>query len=122
MAPRQETRAPSARLVGTLLLLVLVVAAIARSHWGTRLDGFTVDEPWHVVAGVSYLRTGDYRLNPEHPPLVKLAAGAAQREDVALPPFAPLVEKSQERDWVEDVMFLGNDAAAAQQRTRWSLW
>ncbi|WP_162782216.1 phospholipid carrier-dependent glycosyltransferase [Arenimonas caeni] len=122
MAPRQETRAPSARLVGTLLLLVLVVAAIARSHWGTRLDGFTVDEPWHVVAGVSYLRTGDYRLNPEHPPLVKLAAGAAQREDFALPPFAPLVEKSQERDWVEDVMFLGNDAAAAQQRTRWSLW
>lgn len=107
---------------GLALLVVLVAAAVLRSHVGTQHDGFTVDEPWHVVAGVSYLRTGDYRLNPEHPPLVKLAAGAAQAPGFVLPPFAPLVEKSQERDWVEDVMFLRNDAAAAQQRTRLSLW
>jgi hypothetical protein len=105
-----------------MLLLALVGLAVLRSHWGTRRDGFTVDEPWHVVAGVSYLRTGDYRLNPEHPPLVKLAAGAAQAPGFVLPPFAPLVEKSQERDWVEDVMFLQNDAAAAQRATRASLW
>ncbi|MBY4599315.1 phospholipid carrier-dependent glycosyltransferase [bacterium BD-1] len=120
MADRRATGAR--RWVGVMLLLALVGLAVLRSHWGTRHDGFTVDEPWHVVAGVSYLRTGDYRLNPEHPPLVKLAAGAAQAPGFVLPPFAPLVEKSQERDWVEDVMFLRNDAAAAQQRTRLSLW
>lgn len=122
MASRQEAPSRRARAAGTVLLLLLVLAAIARSHWGTRLDGFTVDEPWHVVAGVSYLRTGDYRLNPEHPPLVKLVAGAAQRRDFVLPAFAALEEKSQERDWVEHVMFLDNDAAAAQRATRWSLW
>ena len=122
MATWQQTRAGPGPLVGALLLGLLVLAAVARSHWGTRLDGFTVDEPWHVVAGVSYLRTGDYRLNPEHPPLVKLAAGAAQRGDFVLPAFAALEEKSQERDWVEHVMFLENDAAAAQRATRWSLW
>jgi len=27
--------------------------------------------------GVAYLRTGEYYLNPEHPPLAKLVAGLA---------------------------------------------
>lgn len=122
MAPEANALSARGRLAGALLLMALVLAGIARSHWGTRLDGFTIDEPWHVVAGVSYLRTGDFRLNPEHPPLVKLVIGAAQSEDFVLPPFPPLVEKSQERDWVEDVMFFQNDAAASQRATRASLW
>jgi len=32
------------------------------------------DEPTHLAAGWSYLKTGDFRLNPEHPPLVKSIA------------------------------------------------
>ena len=119
MAPGQTA---AARVAGIGLLLALVLAGIARSHWGTRSDSFTIDEPWHVVAGVSYVRTGDFRLNPEHPPLVKLVAGAGQSREFVLPPFAPLVEKSQERDWVEDVVFFQNDAAAVQRDTRVSLW
>ena len=39
-----------------------------------------------------------------------------------LPPSAVLKEKEQERDWVENVMFFGNDARAAQTRARLSLW
>jgi len=58
--------------LGLLLLLALVGLAVLRSHAGTRLDGFTVDEPWHIVAGAQYVRSGDFRLNPEHPPLTKL--------------------------------------------------
>ncbi|HEX7153479.1 MAG TPA: glycosyltransferase family 39 protein [Thermoanaerobaculia bacterium] len=34
----------------------------------------TYDETTHLVAGYSYLKTGDYRLNPEHPPLLKMLA------------------------------------------------
>lgn len=113
---------PLRRAAGIALIVLMAALAVLRSHWGTRVDGYTVDEPWHVVAGVSYLRTGDYRLNPEHPPLVKLVAGAAQSEDFVLPPFSPLTEKSQERDWVERAMFFDNDAAAAQQATRTGLW
>lgn len=112
----------SRRALGVALVLLLSLLAVLRSHHGTRLDGYTVDEPWHVVAGVSYLRTGDFRLNPEHPPLVKLVAGVAQPGSFVLPPFSPLAEKSQERDWVERVMFLENDAAASQRATRASLW
>lgn len=34
----------------------------------------TVDEGAHLASGYSYWRTGDFRLNPEHPPLIKLIA------------------------------------------------
>ena len=35
----------------------------------------TADEPIHLAAGYSYWQTRDFRMNPEHPPLVKLLAG-----------------------------------------------
>lgn len=34
----------------------------------------TIDEPVHLSSGYSYLETRDFRMNPEHPPLVKLIA------------------------------------------------
>ncbi len=37
----------------------------------------TIDEGAHLAAGMSYWRTRDFRLNEEHPPLIKLLAGAA---------------------------------------------
>jgi len=104
------------------LLLALVGLAVARSAWGTRLDSFTVDEPYHVVAGVSYLRTGDFRLNPEHPPLVKLWVAAWMPESFRLPPFVPLADKPAERDLTEETVFLDNDARAVQARARLALW
>lgn len=47
-----------------LLMLALGVASMAR-------DSGIVDEVAHIPAGYSYLKFGDFRLNPEHPPLVK---------------------------------------------------
>ena len=35
----------------------------------------TYDEPVHLAAGILYWRTGDFRYNREHPPLMKLLAG-----------------------------------------------
>jgi hypothetical protein len=57
------------------LAIVLIVAGVFRFVWATRLDGFSIDEPWHITAGVAYVRKGEYYLNPGHPPLVKLKAG-----------------------------------------------
>jgi tetratricopeptide (TPR) repeat protein len=34
----------------------------------------TVDEPVHLLSGYSYLKWGDFRSNPEHPPLAKMLA------------------------------------------------
>src|SRR3546814_1808692 len=44
------------RWLGAAVLLALVLLAILRSSAGTRLDSFTIDEPWHIVAGTSYVR------------------------------------------------------------------
>ena len=40
-----------------------------------KLDGQIIDEAPHISAGYTYLAKGDYRFNPEHPPLVKYTAG-----------------------------------------------
>ena len=111
-----------ARVLGALLLLALAGLAIVRSAYGTRLDSFTVDEPWHIVAGTSYVRDGDRHLNPEHPPLVKLWVGAWMPASFKLGPEPALREKEQERQWVEDTMFFDNDPLQAQQRVRLAMW
>lgn len=110
------------RAWGVLLLVALVLLGIARSHLGTRLDSFTIDEPWHIVAGTSYVRSGDFRLNPEHPPLAKLWVGAAMADDFKLRPTPALAEKLQERDLVEETMFYDNDPARAQRIARIAMW
>ena len=53
-------RMPQAhRGLSWLLLVLLALLAVGRSALGTRLDSFTVDEPWHIVAGTAYVRGGD---------------------------------------------------------------
>jgi tetratricopeptide (TPR) repeat protein len=42
-----------------------------------RVKNPTFDETAHLAAGVSYVQKADYRMNPEHPALPKLLAGAA---------------------------------------------
>jgi len=56
-----------ANIVAGLLLILMCVLAIG----SMRSENAIVDEIAHIPAGYSYLRYGDYRLNPEHPPLLK---------------------------------------------------
>lgn len=53
-------------IVQSILLISLAVT-----------DGQTIDEATHLSSGASYLTTGDFKLNPEHPPLVKLLSGSS---------------------------------------------
>lgn len=95
----------------------LVLFSIVRALVATRTDAFTIDEPWHIIAGASHLRNSDYRLNPEQPPLVKLVA-ASSVPGLVLPPLPPVAGKVGERRFIDDVMFLNNDADAIQGRVR----
>lgn len=52
------------------MALVLAITSV----WN---DSPIVDEIPHIGAGYSYVAKGDYRLNPEHPPLAKDLAGLA---------------------------------------------
>jgi Dolichyl-phosphate-mannose-protein mannosyltransferase len=105
--------------IGLPLLLAL---ALGHSLWATSLDGFTIDEPYHIAAGASYVRWGDYRLNPEHPPLVKLIAGLAVPPSVLhLAPLRLLSEKEQERVYTQKAVFLESDSARVHRRARVAL-
>src|SRR5438309_8384159 len=61
--------------IGLLLVLFFIIQGI----FFIRANSPTYDEAMHVAAGYSYLATGDFRLEPENPPLIK--------EILALPNF-----------------------------------
>ena len=58
----------------------LIVAGILSLHFILALvissqESMIYDERAHIPAAYSYVRFGDMRLNPEHPPLLKDLAG-----------------------------------------------
>lgn len=58
-----------------LLATLLLGLMFALGFYSMRGDAAIVDEIAHIPAGYSYLHFGDFRLNPEHPPLLKDMAG-----------------------------------------------
>ena len=65
---------PIDRLPHRVVVPLLVAIFLISGFISLTLDSTTFDETAHLGAGVSYLEKGDFRLNPEHPPLVKLIA------------------------------------------------
>lgn len=116
---RTSTEVPVWRF--TILVLLLICAAIVRSAIATRLDGFTIDEPYHIAAGVSYVRYGDFRINPEQPPLVKLWVGMFMPA-FRLESIRPFTDKNDERDFTENAVYFSNDFNAVQRRARFAMW
>src|SRR5581483_1545087 len=76
------------RCATALAAALLAFQAFVQLHL-SRADSQTTDEGVHLSAGYSYWEWRRVLLNPEHPPLVKLLAGAAAR--IAHPVF-PAVE------------------------------
>jgi hypothetical protein len=101
------------------LFLVLTLCGILRSAIATRLDSFDLDEAYHITAGVTYVRLGDYRLNPEHPPLMKLWVGTFLTPAIMkTPKLRPMSEKWDERHFTDAVVFTENDPDVVQRRAR----
>lgn len=61
---------------GAVALALGLAAYVGLAVTSLRQKSATYDEGAHLPAGYTYLVTGDHRLNPEHPPLVKLLAAA----------------------------------------------
>lgn len=81
----------------TLIAAGLVTAFFVQGVFFIRANSQTYDEAAHLVAGYSYLVTGDFRLHSEHPPLL--------RQLQALPlllayriPFGPEAERWRKRE------------------------
>jgi hypothetical protein len=101
------------------LVLLLVGLGIMRSAIATRLDGFTLDEAYHIAAGVSYLKDRDFRINPEHPPLVKLWVGSViAATGFKLEPLRQFSDKPDERAFTQSAVFQKNDPDSVQRRAR----
>jgi len=76
-------------LVAGLLLLIFAVVQVRLAT----LDSQTSDEAVHLSAGYTYLTRGDYRFNPEHPPLVKILAA------LPLLVIQPNISPQSEQEW-----------------------
>ncbi|MCA1583253.1 MAG: glycosyltransferase family 39 protein [Acidobacteria bacterium] len=74
MSQTPERRASLLARVTPLAPVLLLATFATLASVSLTLDSPTFDEPTHLLAGVSYLQTGDFRLNPEHPPLAKMWA------------------------------------------------
>lgn len=82
------------------MLLIEVASAVQESQ--------TYDEAVHLASGLSYWRTGSFRMNPEHPPILKLLASAPL---LLTPAKLPLEHPSWSRidEWeFSDVFFYQN--------------
>jgi Dolichyl-phosphate-mannose-protein mannosyltransferase len=58
---------------------ILILAFLFQSYSASRMKSPVMDEPTHIAAGLSYVQTGIFRLNAEHPPLLKELAGLSLR-------------------------------------------
>jgi len=111
------------RSVFIWFVFLLVALAILRSVLTTRLDGFTIDEAYHIAAGVSYVKYHDFRINPEHPPLVKLWVGSVLAvTGFRLDSLRQFNDKPGERDYANLAVFRQNDPDSVQRRARVAMY
>ncbi len=104
-------------------ILCLIIAAIIRSSITTSLDSFTFDEAYHIGAGAAHIQTGDFRLNPEQPPLTKLWVGSyVTLLGYNLSALRPFADKSDEREFVEIDAYQNNDPFVLQTRARTAMF
>ena len=54
---------------------VLIAAFLLQSFFASRIKSPVFDEPAHIAAGLSYVETGEFTANPQHPPLLKEMSG-----------------------------------------------
>ncbi|MDO8664069.1 MAG: glycosyltransferase family 39 protein [Candidatus Liptonbacteria bacterium] len=57
-----------------IILACVVIAVFSLMFWASFGESAIMDELAHIPAGYGYVHNLDYRLNPEHPPLVKALA------------------------------------------------
>ncbi len=103
------------------IIIFILLFGILRSWYGTRLDSFANDEPFHIISAAYYVAEGDYRLNPEHPPLSKDWVGLFNQH-LKLRPMEVLNDKDHEREWLQEIMYFENEARLSQKRSRIAMY
>jgi hypothetical protein len=90
----------SFRTVGTVIVSLALVAWFwQRGERFIAANGPTFDEPAHLAAGYAYWTAGAFKLNPEHPPLLKLLWSAPLLFADAPPYPRSIAESSNLNHW-----------------------
>src|SRR5437764_14958947 len=71
---KASTRVAIAKKWAWAAVFALLVIQFVQMAFVVHRESLTFDEDNHIFAGYMMHKTGDYGLNPEHPPLVKLFA------------------------------------------------
>lgn len=83
-------------LFAPLTLFIILILSGSFMWIAARQESAIMDELAHIPAGYTYDRFLDYRLNPEHPPLLKALS--------ALPLLSlPLIFPTEDSHWTKDV-------------------
>jgi dolichyl-phosphate-mannose--protein O-mannosyl transferase len=104
------------------MLALMSLGSFSLMLWASRTDSAIMDELAHVPAGYGYVHNLDYRLNPEHPPLVKaLAMLPVLFLNPAFPTQTDAWPNQVNAQWAMGYAFLyasGNDANAIVRTAR----
>ncbi|MCD6118467.1 glycosyltransferase family 39 protein [bacterium] len=65
------------RILTWIIVTILLTLFLLQGVCAIVNTGLTSDEYMHIAAGATYVKTHDFRMNTEHPPLTKSLAGAA---------------------------------------------
>jgi tetratricopeptide (TPR) repeat protein len=105
-----HTVTPLSRLVPIALLAVFAALAIG----AMAQMSITGDEVTHLPAGYSYVTTGDFRMNMQHPPLIKVLA-ALPLLTLDLTPVREVRGWQRGREWLFGRTFLTHNRVPLQR-------
>ncbi len=103
-------------ILGVIILTSFVISASVSNE-----ESAIMDELAHIPAGYGYVKYLDYRLNPEHPPLVKmLSALPLSFMDLNFPLDSPYWKSDVNGQWAVGTQFLYESGNDADQIIKWS--
>lgn len=104
-------------IAGILLLIVFLLCVFSMKD-----DSATMDEVAHLPSGYSYLTQKDYRLNPEHPPLLKDLAAVPLLfiKDINFPSDIKAWKEDVNGQWDFGYYFLYQSGNPADKMIFWS--
>src|SRR3990167_8252997 len=109
------------RLASRIALVLILALSLGLMVFSSFQESAVMDELAHIPAGYSYLNNLDYRLNPEHPPLVKMAAGIPLLFlDLNFPTDIPAWNEEVNGQWDMGYEFLYQSGNDADQIIQWA--
>ena len=113
---RERLRTAVALSVFGIVFLALVVGSY-------RLESGTLDEPQHLVAGYTALTLRDYRIDPEHPPFLRIWAALPLlvTGNVKLDTDSPDWQAGQQWRFAHQFLYRDNDADRLLFRARFMI-